>query len=262
MQRRITKKIYLLGTIHVTNNDVEKLPEEIENVFEKSDALFLEMKFDTAFIKKQRYRLYKNPIEDILNDEIISEYWNKIVDEYDDIREKDKMYNASTIQSLALIEIISEIGLQANGTIDQYMYKRGISERKEIIEFEGIEKQYDLLAEISKQCPKLILKSIMDKQQYKKNLLQMWKEYCQGYENYREYFDEEIILEEQDELLKEEEKKYEEIMVNYRNESMIEKLLSHHSKNKFVVIGAGHIYGETGMLNELEKRGFIIRSYE
>lgn len=256
------QKIYLLGTIHITNKNIEKLPEQIENMFQKSDILFLETKFDTETIKGERYRLYENPVEDILSDDIIADYWNKIVNEYNNIREKDKMYNALAIQSIAVNEILPEIGLQATGTIDQYMYRRGISDKKEIIEFEGIEKQYELMSKVSKECPKAILKRLVDKEHYKKDNLQTWEEYCQGYEDYREYFDEESILEEKDEQLKEEEKKYEKIMVSYRNNNMLEALLSHHSKNKFVAIGAGHIYGETGLLSKLEEKGFTINHFQ
>lgn len=256
------QKIYLLGTIHFTNNDIEKLPEEIEDSFQQSDTLFLEIKFDSDTMKNERYRLYENPIEDILSDDIIADYWNKIVNEYDNIREKDKMYHALAIQSIAINEILPEIGLQATGTIDQYMYRRGISDKKKIIEFEGIEKQYELMSKISKECPKVILKTLVDKEQYKKNNLQIWEEYCQGYEDYREYFDEESISEDKDEQLREEEKKYEEIMVTYRNNNMLESLLSYHSKNKFVAIGAGHIYGKTGLLSKLEEEGFTINNFQ
>lgn len=253
------KKIYILGTIHFTKNDVNELPKEILEGFDNSDEIYIESKIDLDAAKKYENKLYENCISELKN-EVALKYWNEIKKNYNSIDERYNKFNAMSIQSFATQEIINELGLKAVNTMDMYICDKAEKSGKKIIEFEGIEKQYNIIADMSKKCPSVILKQIADKDSYLKETKEMWEDFCEGKpikDSSTVSTDNEISSELSDEIMV-----YEELLLSTRNNNINDKIYESKSEKKFVAVGAAHIYGDNGIINFLKNKGYKILSYK
>lgn len=250
------EKIYLLGTMHLTNNPVTNIPKEILDAFNEADKVYIEAKIDLEEAQKYQNQLYENSITEMGNKNI-NIYWEKIKLNYDSIKSNYNNFNAMTIQSLATQEIIEELGLSAENTMDSFIYNKSVNENKQIVEFDGIEEQYRLIADLSKQSPTIILKQIANKDDYLEETKKSYLDFCEGKE-INDLIDKFVTNENSKELLVEKEN-YMNLLINNRNQNMLNKLLDGSKNVKFVSIGAGHIYGEKGLIKTLQSNGFTVQ---
>jgi len=59
--------------------------------------------------------------------------------------------------------------------------------------------------------------------------------------------------------IEEEFEQYTKILGTNRNDDMISTILNSNSKDtNFIAVGAGHLYGEDGLLSQFEKNGYTI----
>ncbi|MGP1370768.1 MAG: TraB/GumN family protein [Eggerthia catenaformis] len=254
------EKIYILGTLHLTKKDVNEFPGEILKGFNSSKEIYIETKIDLEATKKYQNKLYENSIYTLIDNKYILKYWKEIKENYKTIEEKYNVFNAIAIQSLASKEVITELGLKAENTMDMYIFNKAKKDKKKIIEVEGIEKQYSIISDISKKCPSIVLKQIADKKRYLEQTKNIWEDFCHGKEMKDSIS--EFVKDETEESLLKEIKAYNDILLNKRNNKMNEILLKSKVKSKFIAVGAAHIYGSNGIINYLREKGYKISNYK
>ena len=253
------KIFYILGTIHISSYSIDELPDSIEQAFIKSDLVYVESKINYDEVQNMQKYLYENSISSINSGECLNIFKN-ITKQYSSINEEMKVYNAMMINSLATNEVNGELGLSGDLSIDVYISNRIDTDNKAYFELESIEEQYQIIAELSKAAPTYLLKYVEDKEMLKDSIKKIYLSYSEDdlYNNSYNDSDTEIIDFDSKEI-EEEFEQYSKILGTNRNDDMISTILNSNSKDtNFIAVGAGHLYGEDGLLSQFEKNGYTI----
>lgn len=253
--------VYLLGSIHVGDDKVTKIKEEIIENYNKSKYLAVELDI-------QNIDIYTT-IQDYLldNGETIDE---KITDELKEklinfLEDKNSMYTYDMLNKFKLGFINSYITLLA--TMEMNMQESGVDnhfltlaheENKEIIELETYEEQKNLLLNYDDEIYiKQIEESIDNYEEIKKELIKLYESYIN--EDKKEL--EKLINGENEEReYTQKEKEYMEEMYDKRNEKMTEKVekFLEEDKEVFIIVGAAHVIGNNGIIDLIKNKNYKI----
>jgi len=252
--------IYLLGSIHLGNEGMYPIRDEIEDAFERSDFLVVEADILdlSSLLKVQKAINLKGmyPKGDSIKNHISAETYN-MLEEY---------FSPQVLKTLEMFKpwvflfLISpkDIDLNPQYGVDLYFLKKAKSIKKPIIELEGIYFQIDLFSGFPEDLLETYLKlSLLEvvKDKYKQKYEEMIDAYIKG--------DEEKLWEVviKDYVEKSEYRYlYEKLFVE-RNVNMAEKIKEFLKDNKtyFVIVGAGHLIGADSVIEILKKEGFEVR---
>ncbi|AEV67107.1 TraB/GumN family protein [Acetivibrio clariflavus] len=249
--------VYLLGSVHVADPSMYPLSKEILKAFEEADYLAVEANVSNAqeaalyMMEKAFYKddntLYKN---------VPKEVYNRFVEVIEPYGIRPEMYNkfkpwyaALLVQNLLYAEssFSSEIG------IDMVLLEKA-KDKKEILEIEGAKFQVDLFDSFSTELQVEFLASSLapDNNTQKKSvdmlndMINCWKSGdTEGLEKL-------LFSAESDSDV---DKEFNEKLFISRNNNMTEKVKSYladpERKTYLVVVGAGHMVGETGIVAQL-----------
>lgn len=250
--------VYLLGSVHAADPSLYPLSKAILNAYEESEALVVEANIanqqeGTEYM--QQKMMYSG--EDTLDKNISKEVYDRFVEYVTPLGLKAEMYNkfkpwyaAMLVESLE----VSKQSYNANLGVDLFFTVKAL-EKKDIIEIEGLKFQIDMFDSFSKELQLSYLESVLnpDKEVQEsnietlKNLMDAWKK---------------GNIEELEKLLSPEEestaadKEYNEKMWTTRNDNMAQKakdyLADPEKKTYFIIVGAGHMVGDNGVVAQLE----------
>jgi uncharacterized protein YbaP (TraB family) len=154
--------------------------------------------------------------------------------------------------SLASIEIV-KLGFDPNYGIDRYFLSKA-TEKKKIVELESLEYQFKLFSTLSEKDQELfLLYTLKDIKVLEQELDQLVKAWTTGDEKGIE-----LIM---TRSIKEDKKLipiYEKFVVE-RNRKMVSKIEEYLNEKEtiFVVVGAGHLVGNQGIIELLKGKGFL-----
>ncbi len=244
-------KIYLLGSVHIASEEMYPLASAIEDSYKKSDALVLEVVIDkiNPFEMMGMMMIEGNKT---LKDLMDSTEFANIKAKFDELGVPEMSYIklkpwAATLvlmqQEMANSEFKSELGF------DTYFLNKARSEEKEVFGLETVQEQlgaFEELSDYSNEFLKYSLKEFENSKAMVDKMLVAWKAGDTKAIN-------DIIN-----MPASETKGYEkviEVLLNKRNYKMQEKIETYLKENKqyFVVVGAGHLVGDKGLLNLLSK---------
>lgn len=257
--------VYLLGSIHIADSSMYPLAKEILKAYEESDYLAVEanvtnqQEVATYMMEKAFYKddstLYKN---------VTKEVYDRFVEAIEPYGVKPEMYNkfkpwyaALLIQNLLYAEnsLSGEIG------IDMVLLQKALDE-KEILEIEGAKFQVDLFDSFSTELQVEFLASSLapDKEAQKESvdvlndMINCWKS-----GDTKEL--EKLLVTDTSES--DTGKEFNEKLFTSRNNNMAEKVKSYladpDKKTYMVVVGAGHMVGETGIVSQLDDQYEIVQ---
>ncbi|MBC8385046.1 MAG: TraB/GumN family protein [Candidatus Cloacimonetes bacterium] len=254
-------KVYLMGSIHLMKPEVYPLTSIIEEAFEESDVLIVEVdatKLDMNSVQKMIMEKGSFQDETTLKSVLSDEHYKKLSEEFAasgvmTIEMLDKSKPWYVLLNLGVIRIM-KLGMDANLGIDLHFLNKA-KENKEIIELETADFQIKLLSGLEDDVQLNLLEESIDDPKETADIIgkiiKAWQ-----------FGDTESI----DELIVERVKKVPELNSFYekmfleRNITMTGKILEfiqkQDGKTYFVVVGAGHYVGEDGILNLLEKKGY------
>lgn len=250
-------KIYLLGSIHIAKKGIYPLDSIVEAKFIHCSNLVVEM--DLSNVNPNKLAA-KTKFSDTTT------LYSALPKQY--IPFFDSMFKVFTIPkfiyskfkpwfailTLMNLELIrnnteSEIG------IDMY-FLRKVDSTKKIIELESFDEQADFLEKIYNEFPEEFISyfttEINKSQQSFDSLYNAW---LNG--DYKLILDLTNLANAASGF----EKSFIDLLISKRNEAMVEKLekLSRQNNCYFVVVGAGHLVGDDGIINLLRSRGFKVR---
>ena len=244
-------KIYLLGSVHIANESAYPLAEIINNSYNESDALVLEIVLDEI-----------NPFEmmgkmmltdgSTLKDALGEEEFAKVKEKFDSLGVPELAYIklkpwAATLvlmqQSMTMEGFDTELGF------DKHFLKKAREDKKEVFGLETVDEQFgafEQLAGMSSEFFNYSVKELENSKNMVDEMLTAWKEGDVKKIN-------DIIN-----LPASEMKDYDkvtEILLDKRNIKMKAKIDEYlkNDKKYFVIVGAGHLVGEKGLLNLLSK---------
>ncbi|AFS79617.1 GumN family protein [Gottschalkia acidurici 9a] len=253
--------VYILGSIHIAKKDLYPLDSKITDIFKDSTHLSVEVNIldleniQNEILDKGFYK--EGSLKDNISEET-HELLLKKLEEYGidySIFEKAKPWY--TALSLATLDYQTSEYEKAMG-IDQYFLTKGVF-NKEILELEGAKFQFDLFDNFSPETQEENLEGTLLSLGKTNNDITIQGEMMQTMWNYWKNSDingfEEIIN-----IATKEDTEYNEKLWHERNINMTKKidgyLNSEDEGTYFVVFGAGHLFGKTGVLKGLEERGY------
>lgn len=255
-----TSTVYLLGSIHAVNRDLYPLDERITKAFAESDALVVEANVAgpeaiAAAVTMMSKAMY--PADDSLEKHVSKEVLNETVNRMTKLGlpldpNRFKPWFLSITITMAEL---AKAGILAQHGIDLHFLQKAAG-KKEILELESIDFQANLLDSFNDTEQELFLKQTLHEVEkigpQTKDIIAAWKKGDTGAV---------------DKLLTEAVREMPEIkpvhkrVIDDRNIAMAEKVEGYLATDKtyFVVVGAAHLVGETGLVNLLGKKFKVVQ---
>ncbi len=255
-------RFHLLGSIHFGLPDFYPLPDPVVAAFDGADALVVELDILAADPLVTARTFARNGLYDdgtTLEEQLPAETWRRLVRLTAPLGLAEPMLQpqrpwlvAMTLGSLS----IKQAGLSEQLGIDLHFLQRARRQGKPVIELEGLERQATLLASLSPRAQIAMLEDslrILEQgPDYYQRMVEIWRrgdpqalerlmrESLSGGEGSAE-LDRAIIIE--------------------RNHAMMEKLreLADKGGDYFVVVGAAHLVGPSGLVNLLRRAGYRLQ---
>jgi len=268
--------IYLLGSIHIADYSLYPLSKDILNAFDNSDVLVLEaditnLQEDMTYMQQKIF--YEG--DETLDKNIPKELYDIFAGIMDQLGVNPEVYNKFKPWYAAMLAqniMLGNTGETDTGSavfgkyssvlgIDTYFASKAFS-TKEIAEIEGLRFQVDMFDSFSNEIQTWYLASILlPAESYDDDsdavtfddLLSAWK-------NGDAEFIENVVKAANSDDPKAIE--FNTIFWNTRNDHMYEKakefLADPEGKTYFIVVGAGHMEGETGIVTQLVNDGYDV----
>ncbi|SMC56762.1 TraB/GumN family protein [Papillibacter cinnamivorans] len=257
--------LYLLGTIHVDRGNIYPFSQDLMDAILSAQTAVFEVDFLDQeglayFAQKQRYTDGTT-----LKDHIPEDLYNKIVASMAVLGYTEEQ--TASIKAWALANLFSTLSLQEEDSpmvMDSYVYSKALVEGKEIGELEGYAYQADLFDSLSEEYQQAYLAA-----NYYSYILSQGVEETQGAETVDQWlgywkqrdaedfaaaYAEATRGAENDELYM--------LLYGDRNQKMTDKAAGYlrtEGENTFIIVaGAGHMIGETGIVNGLRSQGFQV----
>jgi len=253
-----TNTVYLLGSIHYLKKEMYPLDEKIEKAFDQSNILGVEANVDNIG-KMDVQKLVDSAIysgDETLEKHLSAEAYEVVKKELIELGASLEVANKYRpwflALSLASIEIV-KLGFDPNYGIDQYFLSKA-TEKKKIVELESLEYQFNLFSNLSEKDQELfLLYTLKDMKVLEQELDKLVKAWTAGDEKGIELIVKKSI---------QEDKKlipiYEKLVVE-RNKKMVSKIEDYLKEKEtiFIVVGAGHLVGDQGIIELLKGKGFL-----
>ena len=258
--------VYLLGTIHVGNTDLNPLAAIIENSFAQADTLVTEADLveaqDPARLLKMLLQKGVYPIGDSVEKHIGQETRAHLTSYIATTTELASSYTRLKPWFLSVAIAMAEakrMGFETGEGLDKHFVDEALKMHKPIATLETVESQLDLMNSFPDELQdQLLLAALLDaehKSELIDRLLQAWKSgnidamaettirYADEYPRLKPVFEK---------------------MFDQRNDAMtrqIEQFLQ-TPKTYFVAVGAGHLVGERGILSQLRAKNLDVEQLQ
>lgn len=252
------RSLHLFGSIHMADASMYPLPAAVEETFAASQVLVVEADIenvDAAGIMQLTMRKAALPDGRKLSQVVSKETWALVEKSLDGLMPAAALepfqpwFAAMTIASTA----IKKAGLDpALGLDRHFLSRRG--DRK-VVELEGVTRQIEMLSGFDlAQQEKLLVWTIADMDSMKRELDTLIAAWKIGDTKALE----KIVTESTREHP--EAKPVVDLLIHKRNAEMtkkVEKMLQ-TAEREFVVVGAAHLVGDSGIVRQLAKKGYRV----
>ena len=250
--------LYILGSIHLLNKEAYPLKQSIENAFEQTKKLVLEIDLRSANSEKvQQLMLQKGASTDgsALHQNVTKETYESVATRAKELGIDIRLLNsfkpwivATTMAAMKL----QKLGFDPKLGIDRYFAERAIQSNKPMSGLETAEFQLDLFDQFSAKEQELLLRQSMNEMDHlERNVTEMVRAWKSGDVGSLERH---LLAGMRD---------YPEIhrkVIDDRNRRwlpQIEGLLS-RGENALIVVGAAHLVGNNGVIQLLKDRGYRV----
>jgi uncharacterized protein YbaP (TraB family) len=254
-----TNTIYVLGSIHYLKKEMYPLDEKIEKAFDQSNILGVEAnvdnvsKMDVQKLVESAFYSGDETLEKHLSPEALELVKKQLTELGASLEAANKYRPWFLALSLASIEIV-KLGFDPNYGIDRYFLSKA-TEKKKIVELESLEYQINLFSNLSEKDQELfLLYTVKDIKVLERELDKLVKAWTAG-----DGKGIELIMRRS---IKEDKKLipvYEKLVIE-RNRKMVSKIEEYLKEKEtfFVIVGAGHLVGNQGIIELLKGKGFLL----
>lgn len=250
--------MYIGGTIHVLRASDFPLPKEFDEAYSKSDYIVFETDLALANSQTlQRILAQKMilPSGQSLSSVLSAKTYAKLKDYVEDqgykIEMFDRMQPWAVMLTLTQLKL-SQIKIDQSG-VDSYYSQHSLRDRIPQRYLESIEEQSAIITDIGEGEEDTVIHQTL-KDMKELPFMMKWM-----VEDWREGKTERLERELVDEMRVESPKMYHTIL-KQRNEAWMPKLIVmlHEEKRGFVLVGAMHLLGQDGLLEQFRKRGYKV----
>ena len=251
--------IYILGSIHVANPEIYPLDSSIEDAFELAENLAVEVDI-TQTGGTQMLQLIMDygtyPSGEGLRDNIPSDLYAQLEEQFEQLGVSIALLDMYKPWVVAIMQEqlqMEEFGYEAEHGIDLYFINQAAESGKDIIELETADFQVELISSFPDELMILWLEESVENPLTPEDLDMLFEAWEDGDALAMESLTFEALIEEPALA------PYYEKMLDERNitmAEMIEEFLA-DDETYFVVVGAGHLVGDNGLINILDERGYV-----
>ena len=255
-----TTHVYLLGSVHVATQDLYPLDKTIEDAYASADYLVVEVNTNNlsqihAGELLVQYGTY--PQGDGFKDNVSEELYNTLAEQF---RENEiditlfNDYRPYVIYNFMSQLILKSLGYTIENGIDLYFLNKTDESNKSILELETTEYQLSLMSSIPDEIFIKMMQYDIENEETGKYLQDLFSAWEDGDIAKMETVVFEALVEEPEMA------PYYEIMYDQRNINMLQEIEEFLADDEvyFIVVGAGHLVGENGLLNLLQDKGYIV----
>jgi uncharacterized protein YbaP (TraB family) len=253
--------VYLGGTFHMLKPSDYPLPKEFLEIYEKVEWLVFETdisqletdKFQQKFIKAMTL-----PNGQILADQLSPKAYAGLI-RYAAKNDIDtgplQHFRPQMIALIISLKELKKFGLTAEG-VDNFIGNKALADKKTITELESTDEQINYIATMGVGNESaLILQTLDDINHFSNDLTIMKDAWRSG--NNKALFETGIKP-----MMESYPTVYQSLLVD-RNTNWLPKIerLIEQPKEKFILVGALHLIGEDGLLQQLKNRGYQVQRY-
>ena len=250
--------IYFGGTVHLLRDSDFPLPGEFDFAYLNSDRLVFETDIAALTTPEGQQKLIKSMtakpserIEQRLSAETMKRLSAEITKRGMDINAL-KHFKASMIMIILQMNDLNQLGVSSEG-VDSYYNKRAVKDKKSVVGFETIDEQFSFLSAMGEGDEEQFVRSSLD--DLDKQLLMYEKLISAWRDGDNKKLDELIVSE----MKLNYPEVFEQLIVQ-RNNNWFPKIkaLFNEPGTEYILVGAGHLVGEDGILARLEKEGYKV----
>ena len=251
--------VYILGSIHLARASLYPLDKKIEDAFARSDALAVEVNIEAYDpVVLQQMFMERGVYSDgsTIGDHLSEETFKLVVDKMRSLGlglTQTVLFKPWFLAvTLATLELV-KLGFNPEYGVDKHFLIK--AKNKKILELESVEYQLNLFDGFTdKQQDLFLFSTLLDLNIIEKEM----DDLIEAWENGDVVKTEEILmqgLEQYPEILPIVDK-----IFYQRNIKMAAKIENYLDTNDtyFVVVGAGHLVGEKGIIQLLKKKGYLL----
>ncbi len=252
-------QVYLLGSVHLLDKDQYPLPEVFNRAFDQSEIIVFEVNLDNADLPEVQRKFISKGIftndttlQDVLSDSVFILVKNFCSQAGLPVQAFQKM--KPWMLSLSLMQLkLKQMRFDPKYGIDQYFYQKAKKVKKKIQSLETIDFQIDLFGQFSLlEQNKLILQTIEELNDFEKKMNLLVNAWNTGNAS--------LLDSLMNESFKDYPGLYDKLLVR-RNLNWLKKIehFLKQKKNYLVIVGAGHLVGEQGVINLLKSKGYRVK---
>jgi uncharacterized protein YbaP (TraB family) len=250
--------IYLGGTVHLLSPKDYPLPKEFDTAYKNSESIAIEADIEQmespAFAQKMMGKIMYQ------DDRTLSKVLDKSV--YELLKKECAKYNLpignlEKLKPSMVIVTLTGMKMKSSGItsegVDKHFLTRAKKDEKEVLFLESTDSQLNLLANMGdgneSNFVKKSLKELSETETLMDGLISDWRK-----------GEHKIMGKQIKEMKSDYPKLHKDLLVNRNNNwiPVIDNYLS-TKKTEFVLMGALHLHGKSGILNLLEKKGYTIK---
>ena len=240
--------IYLVGSIHIGDDRVDKISNKIIKLYNKSNILAVELDINEINIDVSQFMLENGSIDNYISEDLNQ----KLID----FSNEHILFSFDTLKYMKLGYIYDYISLMPyleegyiNDGVDNYFINKAKEDNKEIISLETYEEQLNLLLGYSNDFYIENINYILDNyDEVKNDSINLYNVYLNG--DIKEL---ENILENEKNV---ENQEFIKDMYDNRNINMTKKVEEFllNNDNVFMVVGCAHVIGDNGIIDSLKDK--------
>jgi len=253
--------VYLGGTIHILKEEDYPLPSEYNKAFDMADTLVLETNIDATqnpeFSKKMTRLLSYGPnqsLKQALDNRTFSKLSKYVSERGLSIESFMTFKPVMVVLTLSMMEL-ARIGMTGMG-VDEYYYRKAQSVNKPIAYFETADQQLTFIVNMGAgQDNKLIQQTLAEISQMETIIQKMKSAWLTGNES---TLAQTTIAE----MMRDYPALYQTILVERNNNWMpaIENMVQ-DSGTELILVGALHLVGKDGLLQQLRSKGYNVKHF-
>lgn len=250
-------EFYIGGSIHILRAQDYPLPDEFDEAYNKSVILtteldMKEMNNPQNAMKMQQKLMYQDErtLSGVLNEEVYNKLDSVGKELGVNIKMMDKFKPSMVILTLT-IQSLAKLGVTSQG-VDTHYTEMATKDDKSFLFLETFDEQLAFIESMGEGNEnKFVLYSIEDLENYENEFIGMLNEWKGGRQ--------ELMLTQLVDLKQNYPDIYETLVINRNNAWMIH--LENYLKTpevEFIIVGAMHLVGPYGILNQLKQKGFKV----
>ena len=258
----VTNKAYLFGTVHAGKANWYPLPRAVEDAFEDSNVLVVEADItDQHAMEKSASAMIYAPPDSLRNHVSRDDYarFSKMLARYKLPETQVAQMKPFLAVSLLVFGEWARLGYLPQIGIDSYLIKKAKGEMKRIAEIEGVDEQIRLMDSLTEAEVRTLFDGTLTALESG-----LTNEQITGMVGAWQFGDANLMLEiarrYNDQVPGA--KEFEEKFIWSRHPEMLAKIEGYLNQSKerhFIAVGALHLSGPRGLVEQLKKRGYVVR---